>query len=360
MFTAHCDQRLPCIAWADTPFFWFSQMQNKGEMAQQLFDIIIGGNIDTLKNLHAPKKAGAAAKLRAAALAKIRTAPGPAPQRKERKGRRSPNNTPDFLPASHGPNPPTLNLRRSRAHGEEIMEEENSSSSAEEDTHSSEEEDQEEREPRQQPVFIRMAQQMAAQQAAVARASAAAAAASAAAAAMQMQPPARRYVQPMATRNPGPNIAVAGGPPSQEAPVLINADQDNGGEVALMEPPTVPSGVSQSNERGVDINMADPSLGCHALGLARRGSFEIVKLTDKARMAARFIPRNCSIQNLTMMEEAGKIESGTDWTDMAGVASLTSLGGGTTSSGDGRQAPGMGGMMPRNPSSLQLTELTGR
>ena len=350
-------------------------MQNKGEMAQQLFDIIIGGEFEALKNLHAPKKSGATAKIRAAALAKIRTAPGPAPQRKRAvAGKRSPTNTPDLLPASHSSNPPTLNLRRSRARGEEITEEEDSYSSTEEGSYSEDEdedqEDQDERAPRQQPVFIRAAQQMAAQQmaaqhAAVAKASAAAA--------MQMQPPPRPqqqqrqqqqhhqqqhqqqhhqqqhqqqrqqrqnvYVQPAATRMTGrTNVAVAESIMQHEAPVLIDADQ-------IMLAPTVPSGVSLSNERGMDINMADPSLGCHALGLARRGSFEIVKLNDKARMAARFMPRNCSIQNLTVMEEETKIESGTDWTDMAGVAS--GMGGGA------------GGMM-RNPSSLQLTELVGR
>ena len=278
-------------------------MQNKGEMAQQLFEIIAAGRISNLKH---------------AAVSVVRTSPG-APPKPKADPQRPVSTTPDMQHLSASVGPPVLRLGDT---GQLCR------ASYSEDSTDAEEQDvvrldpKRTSAPRQQPIFVRTQQQQ------------------------QPVPHPREEQVPMPQpqRNAQPNwnplprpsfsrpapvqpqqpsfarLTTAPVTPApakaiedpsymvDEPPVLLPAVSANTA-MSFMSPPTVPSGITDSNER------ADPSLGCHALGLARRGSFEMIKLSETARIAASSMPRNCSIQNLTLMEESAKISLGTSWTD---------------------------------------------
>jgi hypothetical protein len=298
-----------------------NQMQNKNEMAEQLLDIIAQGQIHILKH---------------AAVASVRTSAGPPPKLiKPTTARKRPaSTTPDMQPVSSSKGPPVLRLGNPEQLGV---------ASFSEDSTDAEESEVERRAPqrisapRQQPVFVttQKTQQRQQQQPV-----------------LQPQPkhhpawnpPQRSNLARLAPVHPQSSsfVRLTAAPSAKamedapflvdEPPVLIPAEADSTA-MTLMSPPMVPNGITDFNER------ADPSLGCHALGLARRGSFEMVKLSETAWTAARNIPRNCSIQNLTLMEESDKISQGTSWTD----GPLDTL-----------MDEGVGGML-RSPSTCQFT-----
>lgn len=272
-------------------------------MAQQLFDIIAAGHISKLKH---------------AAVSIVRTSAG-APPKPKADPKRPVSTTPDMLPLAASVGPPVLRLGDTR---------QLCRSSYSEDSTDAEEPDvvrldpKTTSAPRQPPIFVRKHSQ----QRPVAHPR------------EEQHPIPHPQCRAQPCRNPPPRPSISRPAPVQpqqpsfarlttapvttapakaieepsymvdEPPVLLPMGSANT-VISLMSPPTVPSGVVDSNER------ADPSLGCHALGLARRGSFEMIKLSETARIAASSMPRNCSIQNLTLMEESDNISLGTSWTD---------------------------------------------
>jgi hypothetical protein len=328
--------------------YLFAQMQNKGEMAQQLFDIILDGRIKQLTDLTAPRA-------RDGSPRDIKTSAGPPPQRNKRL-KRTTSTTPDMGPMLNSDDPPVMRLAQAAmsAHMRSLSRldsKESDKADWQEETHQrresrpsrqppifirkqqeqleqqerdeEEEEEEEEQDQDEQPVFLppppqlqpRVLTHPLKQQ--------------------QQQQQQHSFLRPpsgMAKQVPVEHTSAA--MMTEQPLVLLPADGDSSRTMTLMAPPTVPSGVCESNER------ADPSLGCHSLGMARRGSFEIVKMNETAHFAANSMPRNCSIQNLTLMEESDKISEGTEWSAAVGINLIDIEG-------------GAGGML-RSPSSSRL------